>query len=291
MPSDRRLQADGLLVLVTILAAAGWFFSLYALQSLPTMFFMGARFLLGGLILACFGFRPLLSLGRRDLRRSVLTGIAMCASMMFWVAGLLVSDNLGVGAFICALGNIVAPLFGRVLFRIPVSRATWLAVGVATAGLACLSLKDGIGFSLADLYFLGTAVTNSLYLNLNNRYASRIPVMPLAAIQLMVVGLLSLATSAARESWPTTVGMEAVGWFLASVLISTSLRFFLLVRGQKTAPISHTALIMNLEPVWTALLALICLGTAIGGIQLAGCGLIFLALVLHHLPWRGMRAF
>lgn len=266
-------------------AAAGWFFSLYALKTLPTMFFMGWRFLAAGLILACFGLRPLLGLGRRDLWRSVLTGGAMCSSMMFWVAGLLVSDNLGVGAFICALGNIVAPLFGRALFGIPIIRVTWVAVMVATAGLACLSLKGGVGFSLADFYFLGTAITNSLYLNLNNRYASRIPVMPLAAIQLTVVGCLSLGVSGATETWPSVIGGEAVGWFLASVLFSTSLRFFLLVRGQKTAPISHTALIMNLEPVWTALLALLCLGTAIGGIQLLGCGLIFLALVLHHLPW------
>lgn len=288
MSSDRHLQADGLLVLVTILAAAGWLFTLYTLRGMPTFFFIGWRFLMAGGILGICGTRQLLRLGRRDLRRAVITGVAMSLSVILWTTGLLVADNLGVGAFICSLGNIAAPLIGWALYRIRISRATWLAVSVAIAGMVCLSLKSGVGFSRADLYFLASAVANSLYLNLNNRYASRIPVVSLASIQLTVVGVLSLAVALLRETWPVTLGIGTMGWFLSSVLLSTSLRFFLLAKGQETAPISHTALIMNLEPIWTAVLAAVCLGTSIGGVQLVGCALIFLALVLHQLPWRRM---
>ena len=102
----------------------------------------------------------------------------------------------------------------------------------------------------------------------------------------MVVGIVALTVSLFQERWPVSVSAETLGWFFAAVLISTSLRFFLLVKGQAAAPISHTALIMNLEPVWTALLAVVCLGTTISGVQLAGCAMIFFALLLHHLPWR-----
>lgn len=291
MSPDRSLKADGLLVLVTLLAAAGWIFSLFSLRGLPTLFFIGARFLMAGMVLAVWGFRQLSRLGLHDMGRAGVTGIAMCLFMTFWTMGLQLTDNLGVGAFICSLGNILAPVLGWVLFRIRISAATWVAVIVATAGMACLSLRDGLGFSSADLYFLGSAVTCSLYLNLNNRFASRIPVLPLAAIQLTVVGALDLAVAPFQEQWPATLSRETVGWFLASVLIATSLRFFLLVKGQETAPISHTALIMNLEPVWTALLAAVCLESTIGGVQLVGCSLIFLALLLHHLPWRRLKLF
>lgn len=285
MSPDRPLKADGLLVLVTMLAAAGWLFSLFTLRGMPTLFFIGTRFLMAGVVLGVFGLRQLSRLGRRDLRRAGVTGMAMCLSMTFWTTGLQLTDNLGVGAFICSLGNILAPVLGWVLFRIRVGAVTWVAVTVATVGLACLSLSNSAGLSPADFYFLASAMASSLYLNLNNRYASRIPVLPLAAMQLTVVGVLDLAIAPFLEHWPASLSGETIGWFLSSVLIATSLRYFLLVKGQETAPISHTALIMNLEPVWTAVLALVCLGTTISGIQLVGCSLIFLALLLHHLPW------
>jgi drug/metabolite transporter (DMT)-like permease len=290
MSLDRSLKADGMLVLVTLLAAAGWIFSLFSLRGLPTLFFIGARFLTAGLVLAGCGRHQFSRLGGRDLLRSGVTGMAICLSMIFWVKGLELTDNLGVGAFICSLGNVLAPVFGWLLFKIRIGLATWLAVIVASAGLACLSIRNGLGFSPADFYFLGSAVTNSLYLNLNNRYALRIRALPLAAIQLTVVGISALVVSPFQEHWPATVSGETIGWFLASVLIATSLRFFLLVKGQEAAPISHTAFIMNLEPVWIAVLAAVWLGMSITGVQLVGCALIFLALLLHHLPWLSLKS-
>lgn len=286
MSRDSSLKADGILVLVTMLAGGGWFFSLFALRGLPTFFFIGTRFLLAGAVLGVFGFHALLRLRRRDLCRAALTGVASCLSITLWTKGLLLSDNLGVGAFICSLGNIVAPLFGWLLFRIRIKPVTWLAVGIATAGMACLSLRQGSGLAPAHGYFLASAIANSLYLNLNHRYASRIPPLPMTAVQLTVVGALALAYAAILQEWPATIHGETAGWLLASVLIATSLRFFLLVKGQEMVPLSHTAVIMNLEPVWTALLAGLCLGTTITGVQLAGCLLIFLALLSHHIQWR-----
>jgi drug/metabolite transporter (DMT)-like permease len=254
MPLNPALKADGTLVLVTLMAASGWFFSRFALHGLPIFFFVGSRFLMAGLVLGVLGRGQLSQLSGRDVWQAGITGIAMCLSITLWTEGLQLSENLGVGVFICSLGNILAPLLGWVLFKIRISPVTWVAVSIATVGTACLSLRSGLGFSAADLYFLASAGANSLHLNLNNRYALRIPVLPLVAIQLIVVGVSDLMIAPFRERWPDEVSPETIGWFLCSVLIATSLRYFLLVTGQKTAPISHTALIMNLEPVWTALL-------------------------------------
>ncbi|MTJ83848.1 MAG: EamA family transporter [Telmatospirillum sp.] len=289
-PTDRALRADGLLVLVTALAAAGWFFSLFSLRGMPAQLFIGARFLLAGIILCLWGWRPVRRLGRRHFWRAGATGVAMYVSITLWTLGVTASDNLGVGAFLCSLGNIMAPVIGWALYRIRIGAATWIAIAVASMGLACLSLHNGAGFSPADLLFMASALTNSLYLNLNNRYVREIPPLPLAAVQLTVGGVLSRAVSLVWDRWPESVALDIWGWFFASVLIATSLRYFLLVKGQADAPISHTAVIMNLEPVWTAILASLCLGTSIGGMQRVGCGLIFLALLLHHCPRpRGRR--
>jgi drug/metabolite transporter (DMT)-like permease len=289
MIHDHPLKADLLLVLVTLLAAAGWVFSLLALRGLPPLLFIGVRFVMAGALLGAIGWPALIRFDVGNAQRAAATGVVMGLSMLCWIKGLQQTDNMGVGAFICTLGNILAPVVGWLLFKVRIGRMTWVAVMIAAVGMACLSLRGDARFSAADLYFLGSAISSSLYLNLNSRFAARIAVLPLAAIQLTVVGGLSLAVSAVCEHWPTAIGGETVGWLMTSVLVATSLRFFLQVKGQGLAPISHSALILNLEPVWAALIAATWLGATMSGMQLLGCVLIFVALLLNRLPWRQMR--
>ena len=285
------LKADGLLVGVTLLAAAGWVFSLFTLRGLPSLYFVGFRFLIAGTTLVIFAIRPLLRLGIGDWMRGAATGVTMFLCLTLWTMGLLQTDNIGVGAFICSLGNILAPFLGWILFRIRVSALTWGAASIAALGMACLSLQGNIGFSLANLFFLGSALSGSLYLNLNNHYVQRLPVIALATVQIITVGVLAIGMAPFYEHWPETVSRETIGWLLASALIATSLRYFLLVKGQKAAVISHTALIMNLEPVWTAIIAVFLLQSPMNGPQILGCSLIFIALVFNRVPWGLMIHF
>ena len=60
------------------------------------------------------------------------------------------------------------------------------------------------------------------------------------------------------------------------------LRFLLQLLGQSLTTPSHAALIMMLEPVWTALAAAWWFGETMSALQLVGCGLIFMALVVSR---------
>ena len=87
------------------------------------------------------------------------------------------------------------------------------------------------------------------------------------------------------EAWPSSISTVIWGWILASALIATSLRFFLQTYGQGLTPASHAALIMVLEPIWTAMLALIWFGEKMHGLQALGCALIFAALLVSRWRW------
>ena len=137
----------------------------------------------------------------------------------------------------------------------------------------------------SDLYFFATACGLAVHFNLNTRFAARIPVMALTAMQLTVVGSLALLISTLSERWPAAVSGEIIGWLMASILIATSLRFFLQVKAQGMVPVSHAALIMTLEPVWTALMGMVWLGERMSGVQLTGCSIIFCALLISRWRW------
>lgn len=280
------LNPDVLLVLVTLLAAVGWLFSYHALRELPPLLFIGIRFFFAGLLLAGAGLGQFRQLDLTALLRDcAATGLVFSAAMVCWILGLYHAGNLGVGAFITSLGVVFAPVVGWAMFRVAITRSTGIAVLVATTGLGCLSLQGGMRLSASDLFFVASACGFSVQFNLNSRHATKIPVLPLTVVQLTMVGISALAISAGVETWPASLSAATIGWVAASVVLATCLRFFLQVKAQSMASVSHAALIMTLEPIWTALLSALWLGERMTGLQLAGCLLILVALLVNRLRW------
>ncbi|MEL0621696.1 DMT family transporter [Marinomonas arenicola] len=288
MKQGSHLKAEFILVFVTVLAGLGWIFSKEALAGLPPLFFMGARFLVAGFILVLAGRRFFYGLVWNDIKKAMLVGLVMGVAMMFWISGLDQASNLGVGAFITSLGVVLVPVFGRFIFKDHPPKSIWVALPVAVAGLAFLALGNGVSYEMAQLLFLGAALTFAFQFNLLSRLSTRIHVLVLTAIQLMVAGCFLLLLSVFSEDLPGSVSLEVAGWFLASALIATSLRFLLQTYGQSLTPTSHAAVIMNLEPVWTSLFAAVWFSESMSQQQLVGCGLIFLAMLISR--WTQIRA-
>ncbi|MDI3489899.1 MAG: hypothetical protein PWP11_1176 [Thauera sp.] len=282
---DHPLKADLLLVLATLVAAAGWIFSKEALAGMPPLQFVGVRFLLAGVVLAALGWNQLRALDRAGLRGSLLVGTLFAVAMAFWIKGLEHARHLGEGAFISSLGIVLVPLIGRLFFGDRPPRLTWVAMPVALGGFACLSLEHGFRFEPGQWFFIAAAVVFAILLNLNSRVVRNVSPLALSAIQVSMVGGLMLPLSALTESWPDAVSTPVLGWLLASALIATTLRFFIQLYGQSLTTPSHAAVILMLEPMWTAIVAAWWFGERMTTLQFVGCGLIFAALVLSRWPW------
>ncbi len=295
MSNQHHLKADFLLVLVTFLAAAGWIFSKETLQGMPPILFIGTRFLLAGLVLAMLGFTEFSRLSAQAIKRSLLTGAVFAIAMMFWIMGLFNAEHVGEGAFITSMGVVLVPIMARWIFGDTPPLSTWLALPVAIAGLALLSLDNGLHLDSGQLFFLAAATVFSLHFNLNTRMAAEVPALVLTSIQLGVVGVVALTVSWRIEEWPVDVSSDIWGWLLASAIIATSLRFYLQTFAQGLAPASHAAVILTIEPIWTTLLAGWWFGETMSFVQLTGCGLIFSALLINRWQWvrlaiKGLRS-
>ena len=284
--SDTRhpLKADLLLVLATLVAAAGWIFSKESLAGLPPLLFIGTRFLLAGVVLAAFSWTQLRAMSGANWRGALLIGVLFALAMGFWIGGLHHASHLGEGAFISSLGVVLVPLVGRLFFGERPPRVAWVSMPLALAGFACLSLEHGFRFEPGQWFFLAAAVVFAVLINLNGRVVRSVPPLALSTVQVMTVGVLMLPLSALFETWPEAVSMPVLGWLLASALLATTLRFFVQLYGQSLTTPSHAALILMLEPMWTAMVAAWWFGERMSELQLFGCGLIFAALVLSR--WR-----
>ncbi len=274
-----------LMVLVTLLAAAGWLFSKEAIRELPPAAFIGSRFLLAALLLLPLAWLREPPPTRAQLVRAAGCGTLLGASLLLWVTAISQSDALGSGAFIMSVATLMAPLAAWGVFRAKPGRHYWLTLPIAIAGLLLLSSSTHWGVSLSLFWFLAAATTLGIQLAVHRHFAQSIAPTWLTCIQLAMTGLLGTLLSRLTEQWPEAGVSHGIwGWFAASVLIATTLRYWLLTHALSKMTTAHAALMMLLEPVWTLILSTLFYSEPLGGAKLAGAGLVLGALVLYQLP-------
>lgn len=274
-----------LMVLVTLLAAAGWLFSKEAIRELPPAAFIGSRFLLAALLLLPLAWLREPPPSRAQMVRAAGCGTLLGASLLLWVTAISQSDALGSGAFIMSIATLMAPLAAWGAFRAKPGRHYWLTLPIAIAGLLLLSSSTHWGVSLSLFWFLAAATTLGIQLAVHRHFAQSIAPTWLTCIQLAMTGLLGTLLSLLTEQWPEAGVSHGIwGWFAASVLIATTLRYWLLTHALSKMTTAHAALMMLLEPVWTLILSTLFYSEPLGGAKLAGAGLVLGALVLYQLP-------
>ena len=277
-------KADLVLLAATLIAAAGWIFSKEALAGFSPLLFIALRFSGAGLVLAFFCLKPLKNLNKKQWATALKVGALFGFAMVFWILGLQHAQHLGVGAFLTSLGVIMVPLLNFALGGEKPSRFAFLSLPFVISGLAVLSLDSEFYFGFGELCFLLSATFLAFMFIFNSRAAAGISALPLTSIQLLVTGLITGGVSLVFEEWSFQHTPAIWGWFFASLFLATSLRFLMQTYAQGLAPPSHTAIIMTLEPVWTALLASFWFSEVMSFSQLLGCTLIFVAVLVNRLP-------
>lgn len=299
------VKSDLLLVLVTLLAAISWMFSREAVLLMPPLLFMAIRFLLAGALLTPFAWHQLRRLNRQQVLRSLRVGLVFGIAMSLWVTGLHLTDHVGESAFLVSLGVVLVPVIARVVFNEKPPMSTWLALPVAVTGLAFLSLENGYQPEPGQLFFVLAAVIFALFYTLNTRAANagshvnrqgetiakqRVPALALTTIALLTVALVTGTLSLIRET-PQIPQVDFTAllwlWIVASALIGTAGRFLVQTFAQSLSSHSHGVVILVVEPVWVALIAMGWFSETMTAFQLVGCMLIFAALLINR--WQVLR--
>ena len=144
-----RRVATLLLVGITAVWGSTFFLIRDVVRVLPPTDFLAVRFTIAAAAMVAVFWRPLLALGRRELRIGVGLGILYAVAQILQTVGLAHTEASRSG-FITGTYVVLTPIFTAVLFRDHIPRSTWLAVLMATAGLVTLSLSGlgaGIGGS------------------------------------------------------------------------------------------------------------------------------------------------
>lgn len=280
-PSNHTWRADIYLLITTLLAGLGWIFSKEVLAAWPPLLFLGVRFFLGGLLLLPFAWSAIEQLKLVEFKIILRSGLLFSLGMVLWMWGLAHAQHLGVGAFLNTLGIVLVPVIAMAYGERP-TIFVWLALPLAIVGIAFLFLESHFALGVGELAFLAAAVVFALTFTLTSQAAYRLPVLALTSLQLMIVGVVALILSAGLETWDFQQPVSLWIWLALSIVVSTSGRFLLQIKGQALAPASHAILILTLEPVWVAIMAALWFGESMSALQILGCVLIFAAVLLSR---------
>jgi drug/metabolite transporter (DMT)-like permease len=283
MPDTRRAT----LALVGVTAIWGSTFVVVkdAVEEIPVTDFLTWRFGLAALAMLVVRPRSVAALGPSGRRAGLLVGLALGAGYLFQTVGLQ-HTSAAVSGFITGMFVVLTPLGSALLLRTKVDGSAWLAVVVATAGLALLSLH-GLSVGYGELLTLGCAAVFALHIVGLGRWASSYDAFGLAAVQLITTAVMCAACAVPGGLEVPRSG--TVWWALALTSIgATAVGFVVQTWAQSVMPPTRAAVIMTMEPVFSGLTAVVVAHEHLGPRVVLGALLVLAAMLLTEIgPRRG----
>jgi len=277
-----RLQADGALALITAFWGITFVVVKGALGHGDPFSFLALRFGIGALALTAIARRDMLA--PQTLRRGLMLGVFLFLGFALQTVG-LVSTTPSRSAFITGLYVVFVPVLGLALFRKVPRISSWVGVVLAALGLRYLTgaeVDAGQGLSQGDWLTLGCAVAYAFHILLTERYAPKSGVVPLVAVQLWVVSVLSvlcLPFAGARVEWvPSFLGAAAFCGLLASAVAICVQTW-----AQARTTAVRVALICSTEPVFAAVYSVALGYETLGPREWVGGGLIIAGVLVAEL--------
>lgn len=220
---------------------------------------------------------------RVELMGGICCGIALFAASNFQQFGISYT-TVGKAGFITALYVVIVPILG-LFFRKRVSFVVWISVVLSVIGLYLLCMTEKtFSLSFGDLLVLICAVLFSIHILVIDYFSPQGDGVVMSCIQFIVCGLLSGIMMFLFEEPSVSDILAAWMPILYAGVLSCGVAYTLQIVGQKDMNPTVASLILCLESVVSALAGWLILHQELSPRELAGCFLMFFAIVLAQLP-------
>ncbi|SPT52980.1 Predicted permease, DMT superfamily [Actinomyces bovis] len=286
--ANRRVQPSAAsqlapaVVLIVVAAAWGASFPLTKdlLVRMPVLDFLGLRFAIAGAVGAVVLAPQLWRADWGTWWRGVALGAVYALSQILQTYG-LDRASASVSGFLTALYVVGTPVVAWLLWRVRLARSTLLAVLLAFAGAAVLGLA-GLHVGAGELLLVSGAVGYSFHVVLLGRWSVGRNALALGAIQMIALAVIhaplalegGLVLPQGARQWGVMVFLAVIGGLVA--LLGQTW-------AQARMDAARAAVIMAMEPVFSAVFAVLLVGELVTLRLLVGGSLIFAGSVVAEL--------
>ncbi|WP_295658120.1 DMT family transporter [uncultured Nocardioides sp.] len=283
--ASRRTTLLAMLALLAMTACWGSTFFLIKdlLDRVPTLDFLAVRFAIATVALVLMAPRALGRLSAESRRHALVLGLVYGVAQILQTAG-LAHTAASVSGFITGMYVVLTPLLAALLLRTRISAVTWLAVALATAGLAVLTLQ-GFAVGYGEALTLVAAVLYALHIVGLGAWSRPREAVGMTIVQIMVITVVCLIATV-----PDGIVLPSTGRDWLSVVYMAVFAGALAMLGQTWAqahlPPTRSAIIMSMEPVFAAFFAVLLGSESITVRLLLGGAMVFGAMLVVELAPR-----
>jgi len=264
----RQKVASLLLLLVAMAWGASFVFMKDVLDRQSVNSFLFYRFAMAAIVLLIIHPQILRKLNWDNIKTGGITGIFLGAGFILQTYGLTMT-GAAITGFITGLYVVATPLFEQFFGGRKLGRRIWVSIGIATAGLALLSVR-GFAVGLGEMLVLLSALCYTGQIIGLSKWSKGRDLWTMAWIQIAVVALMTGIASFA-EGIETPPDNEVWAVIIFTAIVSTVSAFIIQTWSQSIIESTKAAVIMTMEVVFSAIFAvtiggeILSLRTLIGG--------------------------
>jgi drug/metabolite transporter (DMT)-like permease len=212
----------------------------------------------------------------------VLSGALLAATFFFFILSLM--HNTAANTFVLmSTGPFFVAVFGWIFLRERVPLRTWVAIGVALAGITLMFAEGlGTGRSLGNLLALGVPTAFALNVVVLRRMHADVDMVP----AVMIAGLISIAV-ALPFALPLDLSPRDLAVLAPMGILQLGLGCLLMTKATRYLSAGEVGLLSLIETILAPLWVWIGVGERPTELALVGGVIVFGALVANE--WVGFR--
>ncbi|MDR0639476.1 MAG: DMT family transporter [Spirochaetaceae bacterium] len=282
------LFAGAGLLVATILWGGGFVAVKDSLDVVPPIYMIALRFAAAGFFLSIIFFKRLKKMTRSSLATGIILAFFLFLAYAFQTVG-CVYTTAGKNAFLTTVYVIFVPLITWVIAKRPPGLHVFAAALLAVIGIGLLSLNEDLTVNRGDVLTLVCGFWYAVHIVFIARFTQKHGEDPITLTILQMV-FCSVFAWLFAPFYDGPFPVEAVTTtrpvlsLLYLAVFSSGIAFLLQNVGQKHLAPSTAALLLSTESVFGAVFSALLLGESMTVRMIAGCILLFAAVILSEAP-------
>lgn len=302
MSKKKQMEHSLLLLLAAFIWGLAFVSQSKGMDYMHPLTFNGVRALIGAFVLFLYlnirnrlGGKPDKRIDvKKTIKAGILCGLALTAASTLQQFGIQYT-TVGKAGFITTLYIIFVPIAG-IFFRRKVSPVVWTGAGIAAVGMYLLCMTESLRLGLGDILIFVCAILFSAHILLVDHFSPDTDGVMISCIQFTVCGII--CTTGALIWGSPTFGqiIDGIGSLAYAGVLSCGVAYTLQIVGQEGVNPTVAALLLSLESVFATIAGWICFKIGLLKTdqtmtlrQIAGCALVFAAVILVQLPVKWFR--
>ncbi len=278
-----KLLAGSGLILTTIIWGSAFVVMKNSVDFISPCYLLALRFSIAAVCMTAVFWPQNRKMSRKDLRCGAILGVFLFISYLFQTYGLKYT-TASKNAFITTLYVIIVPFLHWIFNgKKPAVRNIGAAL-IAVLGLGLLSLEGDFSINLGDFLTLICGLFFAVHIVFIDRYTETLSPVRLTTVQMAASAALGWILAPFLEGSPdlSILNGSLMTGLLYLGICSTMVGFLLQTAGQKYLTPNTSSILLSFESVFGLVFSVIFLGDPITVKLLAGCALMFAAVIISE---------